>query len=312
MHTGQICEREARFYALMGNAGLLPIPTAYAADWNHDDSGNGVVVLDDLARQPGRFGSSTDHLGVDGVAAGLETLARVHGALRASPTLTASSWLPDSMATDNDTEQVIQYWNYIQHNLADDSYARVVPSWVLERPELMAHALDELSAYEQSLPGPRCLVHGDAHQGNSFVRSSGDRIWVDWQLVRRGTPWRDVSYFIVSSLTIEDRREAERELIEHYRSALAAASSALVDTEDDAWQQYVRWPAYGTQAWLGNINQWGQAAGAEMVARQFAAAEDHDTIGLLTRGRRPRREFVPGAGAYRLPRALRPSGPASS
>ena len=62
----------------------------------------------------------------------------------------------------------------------------------------------------------------------------------------------------------------------------------------------MRWPAYGTQAWLGNINQWGQRSGVEMVKRQFAASEDYDTVGLLTRGKRPRRPFVPGEGALGL------------
>ncbi|MGD9701213.1 MAG: hypothetical protein AB7Q42_12670 [Acidimicrobiia bacterium] len=34
--------------------------------------------------------------------------------------------------------------------------------------------------------------------------------------------------------------------------------------------------------------------------RQFAAADDYDTIGLLTRGKRPRRQFEPDDGALRL------------
>jgi hypothetical protein len=78
-----------------------------------------------------------------------------------------------------------------------------------------------------------------------------------------------------------------------------------VPTRDEAWEQFVRWPAYGTQAWLGNVNQWGQSSGVEMVRRHFAASDDYDTVGLLTRGRSPRRRFVPGEGAYRLSRELR-------
>ena len=173
-----------------------------------------------------------------------------------------------------------------------------------DTPELMHHALDELSAWEVAQTGPRCLVHGDAHQGNSFLRADGQRIWVDWQLVRRGTPFRDVSYFSVSSLTVEERRGADRDLVEHYRQALLATGAQGVPGRDEAWQQFIRWPAYGTQAWLGNINIWGQSSGADMVQRHFAAAEDYDTVGLLTMGVLPRRQFVPGEGAYRLPRQL--------
>ena len=304
MHTGEICEREARFYHLLRDGLEFPVPNAYYADWDDDGKGNGIVVMEDLALSPGAFGLSDDHLGVDAVATGLETLARVHGEMWADPRLLTWDWLAQNMSTDNDTEQVVQYWNYIWFNLTDPDYEAVVPKWVYETPEFMNHALDELSAYERELPGPRCLVHGDAHQGNSFLRADGQRVWVDWQLVRKGSPMRDVEYFVVSSLTVEERRSADRDLVEHYRQALIATGADPVLSREEAWQQFMRWPAYGSQAWLGNINIWGQSSGAEMVNRHFAASEDYDTVGLLTKGRAPRRILVPGEGAYRLPRML--------
>jgi hypothetical protein len=301
--TGQICAREARFYNFAESAGGgWPVPRSWFADWDED---NGLVVMEDLARSPGAFGASSDRLGVDGVAAGLESLAAVHAATWADPGLARQRWLPGSMATDNDTEQVAQYWNYIKLNLADPAYRRVVPAWILDTPEVMHHALDELAAFERERVGPRCLVHGDAHQGNSFLRAGGERVWLDWQLARRGSPLRDVSYFVVSSLTVDERRRSERDLVELHRQHLLARGLPDVPTADDAWAQYVRWPAYGVQAWLGNVNLWGQSEGATMVERHAAAAEDLGTIDVLTRGRTPRRTFVPGEGAYRLPRALR-------
>jgi Phosphotransferase enzyme family len=305
LRTGLICEREARFYQLIRADLDAPIPTAYYSDWDDDGRGNGIVVMDDLGISSGAFGTSDDHLGVDGVATGLETLAVIHGAMWDDPRLDSWTWLPASMGTDNDTEQVIQYWNYISLNLSDPEYEAVVPGWVHQKPELMSHLLDELSAYERSRPGPRCLVHGDAHQGNTFLQSNGERLWVDWQLVRKGTPWRDVSYLVLGALTLNERRSADRDLVEHYRQHLAATGATGVPDADEAWQQFMRWPAYGTQAWLGNINRWGQASGVEMVRRQFAALDDYDTIELLTSGKTPRRSFVPGDGAFPLAPELR-------
>jgi hypothetical protein len=299
LRTGLICEREARFYHLLREGLRAPVPDAYFADWDDDGRGNGLVVMEDLAISPGAFGTSDDHLGVDGVAAGLEALALVHGAMWDDPRLDAWLWLAPSMGTENDTEQVIDYWNYISFNLTDPAYQAVVPR-VYDTPELMNHALDELSAWERASPGPRCLVHGDAHQGNSFLRAGGQRVWVDWQLVRKGSPWRDVCYFLVSSLTVPERRASDRDLVEHYRQRLLATGAADVPDRDDAWQRFVRWPAYGAQAWLGNINQWGQRNGVAIVERQFAALEDYDTVSVLTAGKQPRRPFVPGAGALPL------------
>jgi len=301
MRTGDICEREARFYHFVRGRLDAPVPRAFYADWDDDGSGQGIVVMEDLARSPGRFGSSADHLGVDGVAAGLESLAVLHGSSWASDRTAHLNWLTPSMDTPVDTEQVIQFWNYIRVNLADPQYSAVVPAWVYERPELMQHVLDELSAYERSLPGPKGLVHGDAHQGNSYLRADGERLWLDWQLARRGSPWRDVSYFVVSSLTVEERRAADRELLAHYLDRLASTGAEGVPSLDGAWEHFVRWPGYGIQAWLGNVNQWGQRSGAEMVRRSFAAADDYDTVRLLTDGRTPQRAITLGVGAYRLP-----------
>jgi hypothetical protein len=304
LRTGLIAEREARFYHLIGQGLACPVPRSWFADWDGDGNGNGLVVMEDLTTSAGTFGASDDHLGVDRVADGLASLAVIHGALWGDPRLDAFDWLAPSMGTDNDTEQVIEYWEYIWFNLGDPDYQRVVPGWVYDHPERMQHVLDELSAFELALPGPRGLVHGDSHQGNSFLRGNGERVWVDWQLVRKGSPWRDVCYFLVSSLTVEERRASDRELVEDYRQRLLATGADGVPARDEAWRQFTLWPAYGTQAWLGNINQWGQRNGVAMVERHFAAAEDYDTVGQLTAGKSPRRTFVGGEGALRLAPAL--------
>jgi hypothetical protein len=304
LRTGLIAEREARFYHLIGEGLDCPVPQSWFADWDADGNGNGVVMMEDLSISPGQFGASDDHLGVDRVAEGLASLAVIHGALWGSSQLDAFDWLAPSMGTENDSEQVIEYWEYIWFNLGLPEYEAVVPSWVYEHPEKLQHVLDELCAFELALPGPRGLVHGDSHQGNSFLRADGERVWVDWQLVRKGSPWRDVCYFLVSSLTVEERRANDRDLVEDYRQRLLATGAEGVPDRDEAWRQLTLWPGYGAQAWLGNINQWGQRNGVQMVNRHFRAAEDWDTVAQLTDGKRPRRTFVGGEGALKLAPAL--------
>ena len=198
------------------------------------------------------------------MAKGLESLAALHGALWGSPQLAAMAWLPTSMDTAIDTEQLRRNYLYIARNLAQPADQAMLPRWVHETPERFAHAFDELAYFARSQPGPHCLVHGDAHQGNSFLRGNGQRIWLDWQLVRQGRPWRDVSYFMLGALTVKERRASAEQLVRHYREALLATGARDVPDFDTTWQHFRRWPVYGLQAWLGNVDSRGQG-GLPMV-----------------------------------------------
>ena len=75
----------------------------------------------------------------------------------------------------------------------------------------------------------------------------GSRLFFDWQIVRKGRPWRDYTYFVVGSLTTEDRRHCEHELLQHYLASLAKHG---VDIPfDEAWDDYRRWVIWGLVSW---------------------------------------------------------------
>src|ERR1700730_15332006 len=52
LRTGDICELEARFYHLLSSGLDVPVPAVFYADWDDDGKGNGIVVMEDLARSP--------------------------------------------------------------------------------------------------------------------------------------------------------------------------------------------------------------------------------------------------------------------
>lgn len=287
--SGEICELEARFYHFMQGRSHTPIAESYFSDWDGDGGGRGVVMMEDLALAPGEFGHSTHHLGVDGVAKGLESLAMLHGAHWNSPQLKAQSWLSRSMAHPVDYDQFLRMYNYMRLNLRKAEYRAILPQWMYDTPELFSQAFDELSAFELAQNQPVCLVHGDSHQGNSFLRQNGERVWLDWQLVRKGTPWRDIAYFMLGALTIEERRSSAWDLLKVYREKLISLGAEGVLEQNAAWEQFRRWPLYGMQAWLANVDEWGQQNGVEIVDRFFTAAEDFESLKLLTTGKKPRR-----------------------
>src|SRR3546814_6494993 len=87
-----------------------------------------------------------------------------------------------------------------------------------------------------------------------------------------------------SDLTIEERRASERDLLAHYRAALVATGAEGVPNLDNIFEQYRRWVIYGMQAWIANMDFWGQI-GLPMTKRFFTAGEDLETWKLLLNDR---------------------------
>jgi Phosphotransferase enzyme family len=101
--------------------------------------------------------------------------------------------------------------------------------------------------------GPQTLLHGDPHIGNTYLLPNGDVGFLDWQVVRRGHWSHDIGAFLVSALTVADRRSHDRDLVEQYRSALDLPNGQQ-PTAEEAWLRYRATPAYGLPVWLATLN----------------------------------------------------------
>ncbi|MGV0992186.1 MAG: phosphotransferase family protein [Mycobacterium sp.] len=97
--------------------------------------------------------------------------------------------------------------------------AGLVGDWLLTAPERFS------------------LLHGDYRADNLLFDPQRTRITVvDWQTMAVGLPARDLSYFLATSLSPEDRAEHERELVDLYHRAM----SGYVDGYDaeSCWNDY--------------------------------------------------------------------------
>jgi hypothetical protein len=277
-----ICALEARFYYFLADKMLCPTAKCYYADWDADGRGQGIVLLEDLIDRGGKFGHSTQFPGVEGLRTALDGLAKLHGGLWDSPLITeqAAPWLQTSMYTAVDYDQVRIMWHWIGENLKEPNFRALAPKHYLDDPRRVEVAMDRLTEFEKGFAAPHCIILGDCHQGNTYILPDGQRLWLDWQLVRRGRPWRDLTYFMIGALTIEERRQNERDLLAYYRDRLVATGAQNVIGLDEIWEQYRRWVIYGIQAWVANMDSWGQN-GLPMNERFFAAGEDLGTWKLL-------------------------------
>src|SRR5581483_6652159 len=102
----------------------------------------------------------------------------------------------------------------------------------------------------------------------------GDRVgFLDWQVCRRGSWAQDAAYFLVSALTVEDRRAAERWLLSAYRDALDGPEQDR-PTDEEVWLRYAAAHPYGLAVWLAT-HQSDRAQNAEVcraLIQRYAAA----------------------------------------
>jgi hypothetical protein len=234
-----------------------------------------ALVLDDLEAGGATFTDARTPLEVDQTAAVIENLARLHGALWRSPRLgTDLSWI---LRNQDDPLLPLIRWalGAMAPRIARDEPSLVPPEGraILDRYPEVVRRLDE---------GDHTVLHGDPHPGNCYFLD-GRAGLLDWQVLRRGNPLRDVAYHMVIGLDPEVRRDAERALLDHYRAALAGCGGPALSAED-AWTSYRRMAAapYVAAAFTVGLTGLQRDDIAKAGLRRAAEAVlDLDTAGAL-------------------------------
>jgi aminoglycoside phosphotransferase (APT) family kinase protein len=127
------------------------------------------------------------------------------------------------------------------------------------------------------------LLHGDAHIGNTYLLPDDDVGFLDWEVVRRGNWSHDAAYFLIGSLTEDDRRAREVDLVDAYLAALDVPTDQQPSREE-AWLRYRASPAYGLAIWLSTLGTdgWQRHEVSLALAQRFAAAfVELDTLAAL-------------------------------
>jgi hypothetical protein len=264
---GRLAETETRFYREL-SPHLRGLPKCYGAAFD-GLTGRYVLVLEDLGVERCEFPDTLHPLTAEQAAAVVERLALLHArfwervpgwaytASGDSTSLLTGSLLKTSARRIAETTDIaVEDGRFI-----DDNY-RVV-----------ARLIDE---------PPHTVMHGDAHPGNVYFRD-GQAGLLDWQAVRRGHPSRELAYTLVTGMTTADRQRNERDLLDNYRQALAAAGEPLLD-RDELWDRYRMAALYAYVAPLITAGMGGMqddAIALEGVRRGVAALDDLDTVALL-------------------------------
>ena len=257
---------------------MVESPTVYQSLLDRS-AGNFLLVMEDLTLRGADPRDATRPMTVEQVAHGLRSLARMHSHYwgLSSSTHPKLDWVQTWAATEGWKEGLK---NRIPTGL--NRAAGILPESVAayDREDIVGF----WARYVASLTkGTVTLLHADAHIGNTYVLPGGAVGFLDWQVVRRGEWSQDIGYFLVSALTLEDRRKNERDLLEVYRSALQIPASDRPSREA-MWLRYRTTPAYGLAIWLSTLGTDGwqsQEVSLALAQRYASAFVELDTLNAL-------------------------------
>jgi hypothetical protein len=231
------------------------------------DTGQGVVVLEDLAAAGARFCDARQPLTVDQTAAGLELLAGWHSRRDiTAPWLDAPPHFRPMVAGLLTSE----HWDACREQVADGPARDVL----VDR-EAVLGAFQALWASEDARP--RSFVHGDANLTNVYLDDRGAPRFLDWQFACRGDAFHDVALFLIGALSVEDRREHEQALLRQYLDLRGEGAGSF----DEAWDAYRRHPLHGAMYALTPEAMQPAAVRNALTQRFAQAVLDFDTFALL-------------------------------
>ncbi|HEX4017731.1 MAG TPA: aminoglycoside phosphotransferase family protein [Frankiaceae bacterium] len=260
---------EAHFYRdLEPSLGLRTLRSHYAdVDLA---AGHGVIITEDVEARGGVFLTSGTEYTADQVAESLAQLAVLHGATWEAERWASAPWLATRLARTLERRGLPE----ILRNFEGPN-GEGVPVEVRDAQRLV-DAYRALAVNTET-ERPWCVIHGDAHVGNLFLDAAGRPSFLDWQLVQRGGWHIDVGYHIASTLTPDDRRKHERELLTHYLECLAA-TGVSAPTFEEGWQAIPRGMLHGFFLWSITFKVEASVI-AVLLHRLGNAVADHEALG---------------------------------
>ncbi|KAI1204637.1 kinase-like domain-containing protein [Annulohypoxylon truncatum] len=270
--------REAEFYFYISPIVTMNLPKIWYCGTD-TVTGQGLVVMANLAAQGCEFGEPLKPWPVERVRAGVEQLASLHAKTWGADEVDFPWLVGDKAKKENPLQRMVSSLMKSGEWEAryKDAAAPPLPESIANR-ERLERAFKTMRATEN--PKLTCVLHGDSHIGNTFITADGQPGFVDWQTAYAGVNVQDLAYFVAGVMTVEDRRKHEVDLVRHYLQALHHNGGPNLE-RGDIWHDYRKHTLHGL-AWAFT------APGMQpdenvfaMTERHAAAVSDHGTIELL-------------------------------
>lgn len=248
----ELLKNESGFYRSIRPELDMEAPWAYHTAFDPRSFRSLFILEDVVATKGATFGNPlTRELDRAMAESMVSQLAIYHGAYWDSPRLREDfHWLLTGEQWHTTMNNMINTGRMFRNGI--ERGVDVIPAELRSRRnELWPGLFRAMALHDRT---PQTLLHADVHAGNWYVTGDGGMGLYDWQCTLRGNWAVDFAYAIASGLTIEQRREWERDLLEFYLDRLKAAGGDAPGF-DAAWLQYRQQIFQGVFAWVGTLGQ---------------------------------------------------------
>jgi len=191
-------------------------PLGYFAAFD-PDSLNSIIVLQDLKGEV-EFCNGRTVVSFAQAASQMDLLAKLHGSLFRMPGL-ANQIHSGTFEKYMEKMEVTLNWSKACENGFNTAEAVIPKKLFMRGREIWPATVNATYAHANL---PKTLIHNDTHLGNWYITTAGTMGLEDWQGYALGHWSRDLAYTIATSVSVENRREWEKDLIRHYLKKLAA------------------------------------------------------------------------------------------
>ncbi len=258
----------------------------FEAPWGHFSSydlrtGRSIQLLEDLVATRGaKFGTPETLLTRPQAEEIVTTLATLHGTFHADSRLDRQYTVLRTVAQWYASAEPFRLDKY--HALAMEKAAAVIPARLHVRRAETWPAFLRSVALHAGLP--QTLLHSDVHLGNWYVTADRHMGLGDWGCVMKGNWARDFAYAVSGTLSVENRRAWERDLLRLYLDCVHAAGGERLSF-DEGLLRYRQQLFQGLLMWTPTLchspllpDMQPERVSIEMIRRTTTAIDDLDAL----------------------------------
>jgi hypothetical protein len=274
-------EAEVEFYDKIRPLVKADLPVPRFAKFEADTF-KSIIVLDDMEGEV-EFCRHWTPISREQIRSQLDLISTYHARFLEDPKINVNT---TALVTWPDFFQaVVSYGheNATNAGLREADREGVVPKRLMSRFDEVWPAT--LFANEEHRRLPATLIHGDCHLKQWYIRKDTGTMGVsDWQCASFGHWSRDLAYMTATSLSVEDRRAWEGELVPEYREMMLSKGAAMPSL-DETWLRYRQNMAGALSWWTGTLtptkdqpDMQPRDTSLEFIKRLSHAMDDLDSI----------------------------------